>query len=115
MKNILGIFLLFFIQLFFLHLGVNGTLSKKEKRVKSNKLTLLLKWSGLYICRLEGRKIYKVIILIIYLLFICNITCVCLSIIYEVNIIQAILKISIEISFLLIPLLILINFFFEKK
>ena len=26
---------------------------KKEKRVKSNKLTLLLKWSGLYICRLE--------------------------------------------------------------
>lgn len=33
MKNIVGFLLLFFIHLFFLNLGINGTLSKREKEM----------------------------------------------------------------------------------
>lgn len=110
MKNILGILLLFFIQLFFLNLGINGTLSKKDKAIIDNNRSLLLKWSGIYIWRLGDRKIYKVIIFIVYLLFFCNIICSCMSNIYETNIIQSILDKSIKISFSLISFLIILNF-----
>ncbi len=115
MKNILGILLLFFIQLFFLNLGINGTLSKKDKTIIKDCGSRLLKWSGWYIWRLEGRKIYKVIIFVIYLLFLCNTICIYISKIYQTNIIQSILDKSIKISFFLIPFLIIINFIFGKE
>lgn len=115
MKNILGILLLFFIQLFFLKLGINGILSKKDKKIINYNKSLLLKWSGWYIWRLENKKIYKVMIFIIYLIFFCNIICVCMSKIYKTNIIQNVFDKSIKISFSLIPILIIINFIFEKN
>ncbi len=107
MKNILGILLLFFIQVFFLNLGINGTLSKKDKTIINNKRFLLLKWSGFYVWRLKDRKIYKAMLLIIYLLLFCNIICVCMSEIYQTNIIQTVLDKSIKVSFYLIPFLII--------
>ncbi len=115
MKNILGILLLFFIQLFFLNLGVIATLSKKDKKINNDNRSLLIKWSGLYVWKLKDRKIYKMIICLVYLLFFCNIIFSCMSKIYELNIVQSILDKSIKISFSLIPLLIILNFIQGKK
>lgn len=115
MKNILGILLLFFVQLFFLNLGINGTLSRKDKRVINDSRASLLKWLGWHIWRLEGRKIYKVILLVIYLNFLCNTICIYLNKIYETNIIQTILDKSIKLSFILIPFLIIVNLLLGKK
>lgn len=115
MKNVFGILLLFFIQLLFLNLGVNGTLSKKEKKINNDNRNLLLKWSGLYIWKLKDRKMYKIIICLVYLLLFCNIIFSFMSKISELNIIQSILDKSIKISFSLIPLLIILNFIQGKK
>lgn len=115
MNNILGILLLFFIQLFFLNLSINATLSKKDRRIIKDNRSLLLKWLGFWIWILKGRIIYKVIIFIVYLLFFCNIICICISKIYETNIIQNIFDKSIKISFSLILLLIILNFIQGKK
>ena len=115
MENILGVLLLFFIQLFFLNLGINGTLSKKDKTIRCDNRSLLLKWSGLYIWRLKDRKIYKVTIFIVYLLFFSNMICICMSKIYETNIIQSILDKSIKVSFSLIPFLIILNWLLASE
>ena len=114
MNSILGILLLFFIQRFFLSLGINATLSKEDRIIKDNR-SLLLKWSGFWIWRLMGRTIYKVIIFIVYLSFFCNILCSCICEFYETNIIQGILERSIKTSFSLIPFLIILNFIQGKK
>ena len=67
MKNIVGLLLLFFIHLFFLNLGINGTLSKREKEMVKDNTPLLLKLSGFYIWKLKDKRIYKIMIFLIYL------------------------------------------------
>ncbi len=115
MKNIVGLLLLFFIHLFFLNLGINGTLSKREKEMVKDNMPLLLKLSGFYIWKLKDKKIYKIMIFLIYLLLFSNIICVVMLKIYETNMVHILLDCFIKISFFLIPFLIILNFCYSKK
>lgn len=115
MKNIAGLLLLFFTHLFFLNLGVNATLSKREKEMIKKNISLLLKLSGFYICKLEDKKIYKIIIFMIYLLFLFNIGCVFVLKIYEIEMIYILSDLFIKASFFLIPTLIILNFCYLKN
>lgn len=115
MENIFGFLLLFFIQLFFLNLGISGTLSKTEKKIINDNTSLLLKCLGLYIFKLRYRKIYKIMIFLIFLLSILNIACFCILKVYETNIIRILLDVFIKISFLIIPFLIILNIFDSKR
>lgn len=115
MKNIAGFLLLFFIHLFFLNLGVNAILSKKERKMTKDNIPLLLKLSGFYIFKLEGKKIYKIMTLLIYLLLLSNIGCIFMLKIYEIDIAHILLDFFIKISFFLIPFLIILNFGYSKK
>lgn len=115
MKNIAGFLLLFFIHLFFLNLGINGTLSKREKKMTKDNIPLLLKLSGFYIFKLEGKKIYKIMTFLIYFLLFSNIVCVFMFKFYEIEIAHILLDFFIEISFFLIPFLIILNFGYSKN
>lgn len=115
MKNIAGFLLLFFIHLFFLNLGVNAILSKKERKMTKDNIPLLLKLSGFYIFKLEGKKIYKIMTLLIYLLLLSNIGCIFMLKIYVIDIAHILLDFFIKISFFLIPFLIILNFGYSKK
>lgn len=115
MKNIVVFLLLFFIYLFFLNLGINGTLSKREKERVKYDIPLLLKLSGFYIWKLKDKKIYKIMIFLIYFLLFSNIVFVFLLKIYEIDIAHILLDFFIKISFLLIPFLIILNFWYSKK
>ena len=115
MKNIAGFLLLFFIHLFFLNLGVNAILSKKERKMTRDNIPLLLKLTGLYIFKLEGKKIYKIMTFLIYLLLLSNIGCIFMLKIYEIDIAHILLDFFIKILFFLIPFLIILNFGYSKK
>ena len=115
MKNIVGLLLLFFIHLFFLKLGINGILSKREKKMVKDNMSLLLKMSGFYIWKLKDKKIYKFMLFLIYLLLFSNIVCIFMIKIYETDIVHFLLDFFIKISFFLIPFLIILNFYYSKK
>lgn len=117
MKSYLGVYLLFFIQLFFLNLGINSSLSKKEKRAINDNIlkSLLLKYSGFYIWKFENKKIYKLMMLLVYFLFIAENICLFFLGFYYIEPIEMILDISIKFSFFLIPLLIVLNCLVSKK
>lgn len=115
MKNIVGFLLLFFIHLFFLNLGINGILSKRERKMVKNNMPLLLKLSGFYIWKLKDKKIYKFMIFLIYFLLFFNTVCVFMLKIYETDRIHILLDFFIETSFFLVPILIIVNFCYPNK
>lgn len=115
MQNCLGVLLLFFIQLFYLNLGIYGVLSKKEKKKANDIKPILLKWTGFYVWKLEGKKIYKLMMFLIYFLLFCNSVCICVLKFYETYMIHTILDLFIKTSFLLVPFLIVLNYFFSKN
>ena len=109
MKNYLGLMLLLIIQLFFLYLGNIATLSKTEKKGYNN--SLFLKVSGLSVFFLEKRVIYKLITVLIYLVFFAT-----LSLSYFDGIEFSFLKdLLIKTDFAIIPVLIIVNYIYSRK
>lgn len=114
MSNYFGIILLFFIQIFFLNLGIKGNLLKKDIKKCNKQTSFMNKFFCFHIFKLKEKNIYKVIVILVYTVFIFSLIITTINIFINCNYIKIIFEVIMKTNCMLILFLILINYFYSK-
>ena len=113
MQNYLGIVLLFLIDLFFIHLGINGLLKKQERKILRKRKNLIGKVTGFHIFYLKNMNVYKILLILMYVSFFLNLLFNSFVLFTNNNLIRSLLDFSIRGNFIILFVIIIVNYCFS--
>ena len=116
MNNWLGIIIIFLIQLFFIHLGILDSLTPSERKESRKKYSIAEKISAFYVFKLRERLLNKILTIVIYLMLFLNLYLNLFAVIFTSNtVVVHLFDITIKLTFAIIPLILIANYFGSKK